>query len=97
MNKQKHPIIWEEDFNNEHGDRDKDAAEMKNTVETLDLTPTLNQKKCENRSHTFKQRNSRWRKRLLDRFYLSNTFKVYEIEHIKTARNIVTMKDGFIY
>ena len=44
-NKQKHQIIWEEDFNNEHGDKDKDAAEMKNTVETLDLTTTLNQKK----------------------------------------------------
>ena len=97
MNKQKHPILWEEDFNNEHGDRDKNAAEMKNTVETLALTPTLNQKKGDNRSHTFKQRNSRWRKRLLDRLYLSNTFNVYEIEHIKTARNIVTMKDVFIY
>ena len=97
MNKQNHPIIWEEDFNNEHGDRDKDAAEMKNTVETLDLTPTLDQTKSKNRTHTFKQMTCGWRKRLLDRFYLSSTFNVYEIEHIKTARNIVTMKDGFIY
>ena len=84
MNKQKHPIIWEGDFNNEHGDRDKDAGEMKNTVETLDLTPTLDQIKDENRTHTFKQSNCRWRKRLLDRFYISNPFNVYEIEHIKT-------------
>ena len=84
MNKQNHPIIWGGDFNNEHGDRDKDAAEMKNTVETLDLISTLDQIKGENRTHTFKQRNCGWRKRLLDRFYISNAFKVYEIEHIKT-------------
>ena len=86
MNKQNHPIIWGVDFNNEHGDREKDAAEMKNTVETLDLTPTLDQIKGENRTHTFKQRNCRWRKRLLDRFYISNTFNVYEIEYIKTKK-----------
>ena len=84
MNKQKRPIIWGGDFNNEHGDREKDAAEMKNTVETLDLTPKLDQIKGENRTYTFKQRNCRWRKRLLDRFYISNTFNVYEIVHIKT-------------
>ena len=84
MNKQKHPIIWGGEFNNEHGDRDKDMAEMKNTVGTLDLTLTLDQIKDENRTYTFKQRNCRWRKRQLDRLYIYNTFNVYEIEHIKT-------------
>ena len=84
MNKQKGGGGGGGDFNNEHGDREKDAAEMKNTVETLDLIPKLDQIKDENRTYTFKQRSCGWKKRLLDRFYISNTFNVYEIEHIKT-------------